>query len=248
MEEETKKSAVSEAVTREAGLRPVGSLFTDAWNIFVEGWVKFLLMFLISIGAFIGLVLVAIALFLVPFFLLKGVIGITVGVVLALIPVVILAVVVNLAMIKITYSVCEKDSGGIADALKYGFKHFGPFLWVSFIAGLLIVLGYILLIIPGIIIGIILSLVTPVFILEGKYNLGALRRSRELVKGHFWPVLGRLFLLGLISVALSSTQYVTPDIALIQLLQTVVLMVVNFVLAFYGIIYSYLIYKDLSAK
>jgi len=248
MDEETNKTDVSEAVAGKSKLRPIGSLFADAWRIFTEGWVKFLLMFLISIGVFIGLALCAIALFLIPFFLLKGIIGITVGVVLVLIPLVALAVVVNLATIKIAYSVCEKDNGGIADALKYGFKHFGKFLWVSFVAGLLILLGYIFLIIPGIIIGIILSLVTPIFILEEKYNLSALKRSRELVKGYFWPVLGRFLLLGLISVAVSSIQYVTPDFVLIQLLQTVILMIVNFILAFYGIIYSYLIYKDLSAK
>ncbi len=246
--EETKKSVVAAAGTKSQKLRPIGALFTDSWAIFVEGWVKFLLIFLISIAVFIGVGIGAVLLFFIPFLLIKGALGITIGVILALIPVIIFAVAVNLASAKIVYNVCLKDKGGIADSLKYGFKHFGSFLWVTFIAGFLIILGYIFLIIPGIIIGIILCLVTPIFVLEEKHNLGALGRSKELIKGYFWPVLGRLFLLGLISVVISSIQSVTPSFFIAQALQTVILTVANFILVFYGIIYTYLIYKDLSAK
>src|SRR4051794_12396245 len=70
----------------------------------------------------------------------------------------------------------------------------GSVIAVSIMAGLLTMLGTVMLIIPGILIGVWTSVSTPVAALEGLRNSDALSRSRNLVRGHFWHALGTLLL------------------------------------------------------
>jgi hypothetical protein len=59
---------------------------------------------------------------------------------------------------------------------------------------LAIALGYVLLIVPGIIFSLWLLLVVPIVMLEGRFGTSAMGRSRELMRGN----LGRGFLIGLL--------------------------------------------------
>jgi hypothetical protein len=72
----------------------------------------------------------------------------------------------------------------------------GSLILVGIVAGLGIVIGFIFLIIPGLILLTIWSVAAPVVVLERPPGLGALSRSRELVKGSGWPVFGVIFVLG----------------------------------------------------
>ena len=58
-----------------------------------------------------------------------------------------------------------------------------------------ILIGFILVIVPGLILLTIWSVAAPVVVLERPPGLGALGRSRELVKGSGWPVFGVIFVL-----------------------------------------------------
>jgi hypothetical protein len=64
-------------------------------------------------------------------------------------------------------------------------------------AGILAILGMIvgtvLLVIPGVIVGVSLSMTTAAVVVEDRAPLAALKRSRELTRGHLW-VLSALFL------------------------------------------------------
>jgi len=72
----------------------------------------------------------------------------------------------------------------------------GSLILVGIVAGLGIVIGFIFLIIPGLILLTIWSVAAPVVVLERPPGLGALSRSRELVKDSGWPVFGVIFVLG----------------------------------------------------
>jgi hypothetical protein len=54
----------------------------------------------------------------------------------------------------------------------------------SIVASLGMVLGFFLLVVPGILLAVWWSLMVPAVVLEGHGPRGALRRSRELVRGH----------------------------------------------------------------
>jgi hypothetical protein len=81
---------------------------------------------------------------------------------------------------------------------RWGFGHFGAVLLISLLAGLAILGGLILFIIPGLIIAVFLTVVIPSLVFENQRGSAALSRSWNLVKGNFWHVLGTVIVSGLI--------------------------------------------------
>ena len=73
----------------------------------------------------------------------------------------------------------------------------------SILAGLGIVIGLILLVVPGLVLLTWWVLIIPVIVLEGKSAGEAFSRSRELVRGHGWSVFGVIVLTFLLLVAFS---------------------------------------------
>lgn len=73
-----------------------------------------------------------------------------------------------------------------------------PLIAVSILAGIGIAIGFILIIIPGLILMTIWSVVAPVVVLERPGVFAAFGRSRRLVKGNGWHVFGVILLFILI--------------------------------------------------
>jgi hypothetical protein len=67
---------------------------------------------------------------------------------------------------------------------------FWPLVAVSILAGLGIAIGFVLFIVPGLILMVIWSVVAPVIVLERPPVFAAFGRSRELVRGNGWNVFG----------------------------------------------------------
>lgn len=78
-------------------------------------------------------------------------------------------------------------------------KLFWPYIGLSLLTGLLILAWTLLLIIPGIIFAFIYSFAVYAFFFEDKRGMAAIRRSRAIIKGYFWEVLGRLVVLMLVT-------------------------------------------------
>jgi hypothetical protein len=72
----------------------------------------------------------------------------------------------------------------------------GSLIFVALAVGILTVLGFVLLIVPGLIALTVWSVAAPVVVLERPPGLKAMRRSRELVAGNGWPTFGVIFVLG----------------------------------------------------
>jgi len=71
----------------------------------------------------------------------------------------------------------------------------GQLILVGIIAGIGILIGFILIIIPGLILITIWSVAAPVVVLERPGAFRALGRSRELVRGNGWQVFGVIVVL-----------------------------------------------------
>ena len=71
----------------------------------------------------------------------------------------------------------------------------GQLILVGIVAGIGIVIGFILVIVPGLILITIWSVAAPVVVLEHPGVFASLRRSRELVRGNGWQVFGVILLL-----------------------------------------------------
>jgi hypothetical protein len=79
----------------------------------------------------------------------------------------------------------------------------GNVIAVAIMAGILMGLGLILLVIPGVVIAVWLAVATPVAAIEGRRNSDALGRSRDLARGHFWHVFLTMLLAWIIFLALA---------------------------------------------
>lgn len=80
--------------------------------------------------------------------------------------------------------------------LELGFKNSGRVLLAYLLEEIFIILGFLLLIIPGIFAAVRLSLVVPACILEKK-GLG-IKRSWDTTKGNFWRIFGILVIWNLV--------------------------------------------------
>ena len=79
-----------------------------------------------------------------------------------------------------------------------------PLLIAGILAGLGIVAGLILLVVPGLFLMTIWAVIAPVIVLEKRPALAAFGRSRELVRGHGWTVFGIVVITGLLTGIASS--------------------------------------------
>ena len=80
------------------------------------------------------------------------------------------------------------------ESLRYAGRRFHSLLWVGFLFVLMVGLGAIACIIPGIWLAVAYALAIPVLLIEGTKGIGALGRSYRLVRGRWWPTFGVLLL------------------------------------------------------
>jgi len=72
----------------------------------------------------------------------------------------------------------------IADLYRSSWSRLGSLVGVAVMTGIGVALGTVLLIVPGIVLAVRWTLAAPVVMLEGLGPRAAMRRSRELVRGH----------------------------------------------------------------
>src|SRR3954452_581231 len=78
-----------------------------------------------------------------------------------------------------------------------------PLLGLAIVAGIGIAIGFVLLIIPGLILLTIWAVAAPVMVIEHPGVFAALGRSRDLVRGYGWPVFGTIVIAALIDLAVN---------------------------------------------
>jgi hypothetical protein len=72
--------------------------------------------------------------------------------------------------------------------------YIGTLILNGVLAAIGIGIGFVLLIVPGLILITIWAVVAPAIVIEDAGVIGAFGRSRELVRGHGWPVFGSIVL------------------------------------------------------
>jgi hypothetical protein len=76
------------------------------------------------------------------------------------------------------------------DSLALALRRFFPILGALICMGFLIMLGFVLLVVPGIIAATMLAVTIPVCVVERLGPFGSIGRSAHLTKGHRWRILG----------------------------------------------------------
>ena len=106
-----------------------------------------------------------------------------------------------------THAISELYLGRSVDiraAFRVGFKLFFKLVGTSFLMMLIVILGLLLLILPGLYLAFAYMLVYQVVVIEGRSGMRALNRSRELAKQNLLRILGIYVVALLLSLVLSS--------------------------------------------
>ncbi len=161
-----------------------GSVIGRAWELYTR---QFVTLFLAAAG--VSLVTLLAGLVLGP---LSGLVSLIVDLFFV-------GAVVNL--------VKDLEDGRRDDELSALFAGVAPVFWrllaVAILAGIAIAIGFILIIVPGLILITIWSVVVPVCVLERPGVFASFGRSRDLVRGHGWSVFGTIVLAWLISIGIA---------------------------------------------
>lgn len=89
----------------------------------------------------------------------------------------------------------------------------GQLTLVALVAAVAVVVGLVLLVVPGLVLITIWAVAAPVVVLERPPGLGALGRSRELVRGSGWQVFTLFVLLYVVVVVASSALQLAAESA-----------------------------------
>ncbi len=89
------------------------------------------------------------------------------------------------------------------EALSFVSRRIHSILWITFLAGLIGILGFILCIIPGVYLWVGFTVAVPVLLTERIKGYHALSRSRSLVKGRWWSVFAVVLIGGILTSIVS---------------------------------------------
>ena len=159
---------------------------------------------------------------------------IIIGGILFLVGAVLATIIMSLTQVASLYALKERESKiGIKQSLNLGWPKIWSFLWISLLVMLACLGGMILLVIPGIIFMVWFYFSLYVFVCEDLKGSSALKRSKELVKGYWWPIFGRILILVIAVSIISSVPFFGS-------------LVNTFIMGPASLIYIFLMYEDLK--
>lgn len=115
----------------------------------------------------------------------------------------VLSLIHTLAAARLTQACAEGELIGWREALHHAWRKAGAGFLASFFSLLILMGASILLIIPGVILGVYYSLNSYAVSLKGMAGWDALNESRNLVQGNWWAVAIRLLAVGFVCMAAS---------------------------------------------
>ena len=132
-----------------------------------------------------------------------------------------------------TFCAVKENEINFKKALALAWPKMGSFFWISLLTALAIFAGFILLVIPGIIFAVWFCFSIFVFVAEDLRGTAALKKSKQLVRGYFWPVFGRMIVLGIVVSLISWIKFFGPIINI-------------FFTAPFAIVFEYMLFEDLK--
>jgi hypothetical protein len=149
------------------------------------------------------------------------------------------------SVLPVIFSI-HHDAGADA-SYKATVPWFWAFVWVAIFEMVAVLGGFVMLIVPGIWLGVAFGLTAYVFAIEGRRGIDALRQSREYVKGYWWAFLGRSLLLGLAYYVVVLVVEVPAGIFAGKFGAEIVVLFLALLFIPFSAIYHYLIYQNLRA-
>ncbi|HJR45038.1 MAG TPA: hypothetical protein VJ927_05485 [Actinomycetota bacterium] len=171
-------------------MNPTSGVISEAFELYKK---HFLHLFVIA-----AVVYVVIALLTLIFISLGGILGAILAAILSIIGLFL----VQAALVEAVADIRDgRADMSVGDTLSSGVKHIAPVAGASILAGFAIVIGLLLLIVPGLFLITIWAVIVPVIVLERSGAMSSFARSRQLVSGYGMNVFGVIVIQFLILIA-----------------------------------------------
>ncbi len=170
-------------------MSPTSGVIGEAWNLYKAHWRHLLsISFLVYLAvALLSVLLVAVLTWL----------GAILGALISLVAIFWL----QAALVKAVEDVRDGRADlSVSDTFQAARAHLAAVLVAGLIAAIGIGIGFILLIIPGLVLLTFWCVIVPSIVIEGKSAGESFGRSFDLTRGHFWRVLGIIVLTALIYI------------------------------------------------
>ncbi len=232
-------------------------LFDRAWMIFEKKWKSALLIFLPLIGFVIAWMILMVVMVGGTAMLggMSDFSGLGAGIIIAIVVSYIVFLVVGMwVQLAEIYLVVHHDRDvSFNEAYSASKQYILPYLWVSLLLGLIVATGFMVLIIPGIILAVAFAFSHLVLVDQNIKGLNAALTSREYVRGRWWGVFGRFFVLGLvyfiliILISALQEQLAKAGYPMFAGIVALVSWVVQMAMNFLAVTYGFALYENLKA-
>lgn len=180
----------------------VGRVISRAFAVFFKDWVKFIALGAITVVPFIFISAVFLGGSLatganvnpnnIGAAALFGIFG---GLVLWIV----LYVISQAVILYGAFQVMRRRPFQIGDSLKKGLARFLPIIGLAICIVVAMMVGFLLLVVPGFIILTMLYVALPVCVVEGRGPFQSMGRSADLTKGYRWRIFGLYLVIALVS-------------------------------------------------
>ncbi len=100
------------------------------------------------------------------------------------------ACVVQAMVVQATVADLGGRTTSLADGVRFGLRLVLPLFALSMVTSVGLGIGFLLLLVPGLILMTLWAVAAPVLIIEQKGVFASLQRSRDLTRNHRWPIFG----------------------------------------------------------
>lgn len=231
-------------------------LIKESWQVYFKNLLKFLEVLLYGL---IGVVPMCILVSLIIAYVTSGIADSASVVVNTIFGIVAFFAFIASAYLAIVYSVRAKVASILLlknnfTSAKSNFKeaepYFVSFLGVSLLLVVLVIAWGFVFIIPAFVFAVYYGLAQYVLVIENKRPFSAIERSYDLVRGYFWPVFGRFFLMVVIAFGaywiLSLPMSGMEEGETNYLIYNFILNIVWAILSPYFLVYTYKVYQSLK--
>ena len=153
------------------------------------------------------------------------------------------------ALVQIALIYAIKDSQeniSVVESYRRGWHKILPYLWVTFLTALIVMGGFVLFIIPGIIFAFWFGFSVYVLVSENLSGMDALLKSRDYLKGKIGSVAWRLFIVGVIFLIISFIVNLIFAIPGIGAVKSIGRFLVNLLATPLLLIYSFLLFSKIK--
>jgi hypothetical protein len=133
----------------------------------------------------------------------------------------------------------------LSDSINYSIQRLLPVIGLSFLMGLGIVGGFILLVVPGLILLTMWSVAIPVCVLEKHRIIDSLNRSATLTKGYRWQVFALVIIAILMSGIITNFVGVGMEVTVGAEAKLVALIICDGIIQSFFVVFTVVIYHEL---